>query len=188
MKLINNFWDEPVTLIMQSLFLTEMRFHVGKCNIKEWTLYWSLSVFLECFLRDDDDDDDDELFLSYGWPTKGIYPSFQPALLSEILTIANLRHAMSRVWTCPEPEFRLGWMKLSIIDNHYTTAPQCYSDVIHGCYSDLSAVCETWLFLFCVKFVSQANSFSIYWLKLFISLLTCFLKPQSTSATFLCRN
>ena len=145
---------------MQSLFLIEMRFYVGKCNIKEWRLYWSLSLLLECFLRDDDD----ELFLSYGWPRKDIYRSFHLALLSEILTIANLRHATSRVWTCAEPEFRLGWMKLRISDKHYTTAPQCYSDIIHGCYSDLSAVSKTWLFLFCVKFVSQGNSFGIYWL------------------------
>ena len=97
---------------MQSLFLIEMRFYVGKCNIKEWRLYWSLSLLLECFLRDDDD----ELFLSYGWPRKDIYRSFHLALLSEILTIANLRHATSRVWTCAEPEFRLGWMKLRISD------------------------------------------------------------------------
>ena len=38
-KLISNLWDEPVTLIMRSLFLTEMRYDVGKCNIKEWRLY-----------------------------------------------------------------------------------------------------------------------------------------------------
>ena len=43
--------------------------------------------------------------------------------MSEILTIANLRHAASRVWTCAEPEFRLSWMKLCSSDNHHTTAP-----------------------------------------------------------------
>ena len=67
-------------------------------------------------------DDDDELFLWYGWPTKGILPYFQPGPLSEILTIVNLRHAASRVWTCAEPEFRLSWMKLYSNDNHYTTS------------------------------------------------------------------
>ena len=46
---------------------------------------------------DDDDDDDDELFLWYGWPKKGVWPYFQPGPLSEILTIANLRQAASRV-------------------------------------------------------------------------------------------
>ena len=66
---------------------------------------------------------DDELFLWYGWPTKGVKPYFQPGPLSEILTIANLRHAASRIWTCAEPEFRLCWMKLCSSDNHYTTAP-----------------------------------------------------------------
>ena len=58
-------------------------------------------------------------FLWYGWPTKCVWPYFQPGPLSEILTIANLRHAASRVWTCAEPEFRLSWMKLCSSDNHY---------------------------------------------------------------------
>ena len=35
-------------------------------------------------------DDDKELFLRYGWPTKGIWPYFQLGPLSEILTIRNL--------------------------------------------------------------------------------------------------
>ena len=68
-----------------------------------------------------DDDDDDELFLWYGWPTKGVYALFQPGPLSEILTIANLQHLASRVWPCAESEFRLCWMKLCNRDNHYTT-------------------------------------------------------------------
>ena len=49
-------------------------------------------------------------------------PYFQPGPLSEILTIANLRHAASRIWTCAEPVFRLWWMKLCSSDNHSTTA------------------------------------------------------------------
>ena len=54
--------------------------------------------YLHIFDDDDDDnDDDDELFFWYGLPTKGIYPYFQPRPLSEILTIANLRHAASRI-------------------------------------------------------------------------------------------
>ena len=73
---------------------------------------------LHC-MRDDDDDDDDELFLWYGWPTKGVQPYFQPGPLSEILTIANLRHAVSKLWTCAEPEFRLNWMRLCSSHNHY---------------------------------------------------------------------
>ena len=40
------------------------------------------------------------------------------------LTIANLRHAESRVWTCAEPEFRLSWIKFCSSNKHYTTAPQ----------------------------------------------------------------
>ena len=45
----------------------------------------------------EDDDDDDELFLWYGRLIKGDYPYFQPRPLSEILTIANLRRAASRI-------------------------------------------------------------------------------------------
>ena len=47
---------------------------------------------------DDDNDDDDELFLWYGWPMNGVQPCFLPGPLSEILTIAKLRHAASTVW------------------------------------------------------------------------------------------
>ena len=67
---------------------------------------------------------DDELFLRNDWPKKGIKPYCQPGLPSEILTIANLQHAASRIWTCAEPEFRLHWMKLSSSDNHCTTVPK----------------------------------------------------------------
>ena len=40
---------------------------------------------------------------------------------SEILTIANLQHATSKIWTSAEPEFRVCWIKLCSCDNHYTT-------------------------------------------------------------------
>ena len=67
------------------------------------------------------DDDDDELFLWYGWPTRGVYLHFQPGPLSEILTVVNLRRTVGRAWTCAEPDFRLSWMKLCSKDEHYTT-------------------------------------------------------------------
>ena len=59
----------------------------------------------------------------YVWQTKGgtLFPA---GPLSEILTIANLRHATRRIWTCAEPVFRLWWMKLCSSDNHYTMVPQ----------------------------------------------------------------
>ena len=59
-------------------------------------------------------DNDDDLFLWYGWPTKGVWPYFQSRPLSEILTIANLRNAA----------FRLYWMKLCNSNNNYTTTPR----------------------------------------------------------------
>ena len=42
------------------------------------------------------DDGDDELFLWYGWPTKGVLLYFHQGPLSEILTIADIRHAGCR--------------------------------------------------------------------------------------------
>ena len=76
-------------------------------------------LYLQICTYDDDDDDDDELFFGYGWPTKGVYTLFPAWTIVEILTIANLRHAASRVWTCAESEFRLCLMKLCSSDNHY---------------------------------------------------------------------
>ena len=42
------------------------------------------------------------IILQNGWLTKHIKSYFQPGPLSEILTIASLWHATSRIWTCPE--------------------------------------------------------------------------------------
>ena len=53
--------------------------------------WWKLAKFPNWWIA--------ELFLWYGWPSKGVYSYFQPGLLSEILTIANLPHASSRIWT-----------------------------------------------------------------------------------------
>ena len=95
------------------------------------------------FSDDDDDDDDDDGFYGMVDRRKAFKPYFQPGPSSEMLTIANLRHAASRVWVCAEPEFRLSWMKLCSSDNHYTTAPQLkpvklritFTDITfrHGC-------------------------------------------------------
>ena len=60
------------------------------------------SYEIHYFDDDDDDNENNELLLWYGWPTKGIYHYFQLRPLSEILTIANLQHAASRIWTCGE--------------------------------------------------------------------------------------
>ena len=64
------------------------------------------------------------MFLWYGWPTKSVKLYFQPGPLPEIQTIANLRHAASRVWTYEKPEFRLSWVEFCSNDNHYTTVPR----------------------------------------------------------------
>lgn len=44
--------------------------------------------------------------LRNGWPTKGVKSYFQPEPTSEILTIADLPHAVSRISTCAGPKFR----------------------------------------------------------------------------------
>ena len=40
--------------------------------------------------------------------------------MSQFLSIANLRHAASMIWTCTKPEFELFWMKLCSSDNQCT--------------------------------------------------------------------
>ena len=62
----------------------------------------------------------DELFLRNAWATKGVSPYFQSGILSEILTIANLRHTAGKIWTCAETEFKIRWKKLCSSDNRYT--------------------------------------------------------------------
>ena len=67
------------------------------------------------------DDDDDELFLWYGWSKNGISPYFQPEPLSEILTIVNIQHVVSRIWTCTEPELSFVEWSCAVV---ITTTPQ----------------------------------------------------------------
>ena len=80
-----------------------------------------IQIFIKTF-----QETDDELFFGGMVDRRKVNSYFQPGPLSEILTNANLQHATSRVWTCAEPEFRLGWMKLCSSDNHYTTVPQLF--------------------------------------------------------------
>ena len=63
-------------------------------------------------------DDDAELFLRNGWPTKGVKPYFQSGPLSEILTIANLRHAESKILITTTPP------------RHNNTTPRRHSSVV----------------------------------------------------------
>ena len=87
-----------------------------------------------------------ELFLWYGWPTKRVYPYFQWDRLSEILTITNLQHAVSRIWTWAEPEFRLCWMKVCSSDSHYTSIVLLkYIDEYKFCILDLSSLPTSWI-------------------------------------------
>ena len=53
--------------------------------------------------------------------------NFNGRHLLNVLTVANLRQAVSRIWTCAKSEFRLFWIWLCGSDNRYTTAGH------HGC-------------------------------------------------------
>ena len=55
---------------------------------------------------------EDELLLRNGWPMTDVKPYFHPGPMSQILNVANLSHAASRIWTYAELDFRLYWMKL----------------------------------------------------------------------------
>ena len=80
-------------------------------------LKWAGFSFLLCAFKDTADDH--ELFLRNSWPTKSIIKfHFQLEPLSEILPIANLRHAVSSIWNCAEHNFRLCIMKVCSSDNH----------------------------------------------------------------------
>ena len=67
--------------------------------------------------------DDDEGFCGIVDRRKAFCLISSRGLLSEILTIANLRHTASKILNSAEPEFRLSWMKLCSSDNPYATAP-----------------------------------------------------------------
>ena len=62
------------------------------------------------------------------WIALGVWLTDEKCLalfpFSEILTITNLLHAASRIWTYTKPVFRLSWTKLWSSNNHYTMAPQ----------------------------------------------------------------
>ena len=69
---------------------------------------WAENEKNKAWRYNDVDDEYDEL--CHGWPTKDFLLYFHKGRLSEMLTIANLQHAASRIWTCVKPEFRLWWM------------------------------------------------------------------------------
>ena len=80
-----------------------------------------INKYFKLAVDDDDDDDDDDEFCFCGifhqWKEFRFISS-----RTIFLTIANLRHVLSRIWTCAEPDFRFYWMKLWCSDDQYTTA------------------------------------------------------------------
>ena len=88
---------------------------------------------------------------------------------SEILTIANLRHAASRIWTCTEPEFRLYLMKLCISDNHYTTVPKVNANISLYKFFNL---------YFCFLFKTHEIGFFCI-KKTFVRLCACYIRSLS---------
>ena len=76
--------------------------------------------------------------------------------ISEILTIANLRHAVNKTWIYTEPEFSLFWMKLCSSDNHYTTVPHNVTMSSFELNNNLPNISE-WVFLWKVGFNPDSN-------------------------------
>ena len=56
------------------------------------------------------------------WLTDVRRSALFPGGTTDILTIANHRHAVNRIWTCAEPELRLCWMKMWSSDNQHRTS------------------------------------------------------------------
>ena len=67
-------------------------------------------------------DDDNGFFFWCGWTTKDGKLYFDLGYQSEVLTIANLGHAASRIWTCAEPGLRPYGMRLCSSNYHHNTA------------------------------------------------------------------
>ena len=136
-----------------------------------------------------------ESFLWHGWPTNNVYPYFQQGPLSEILTIMNLQHVASRVWTCIEPEFRLSWTKLCSSNKHCTMAPQASLMLfVAEAYPFQNSPFALFLYLFfeyCLKIFNKEciylmdNSFDHFWLCI-KSLTNIFLQLISFLLHFVC--
>ena len=71
---------------------------------------------------DDDDDDDDELFLWYGWLTKGLISSRDYCRRSSPSQISDMPQAgFGPAWNLSSGFW---WVKLCSSDNYYITTPQ----------------------------------------------------------------
>ena len=79
---------------------------------------------------------------------------FQPEPLSEILTIANLRHAANKTWTCAEPEFRL--CRAVVI----TTTPRRHF-ISADVFLLISIRVELWFLIGWCKFLSVFNCLEV---------------------------
>ena len=112
--------------------------------LRPWKLVQCQSITLDDDGNDDDgdDDDDDDELMNYicGMVDlrKTFTPYYQPRPLSEILTIANLRHPASRVWTYTDSAFRL--VKWSCAVVIITTSTEIKSIMI----SQLETLWWTW--------------------------------------------
>lgn len=79
------------------------------------------------FKYDDDhgnfhDDEGDKFFCVWNGWQKCIKLYFRTII--NVLTTANIGHAISWIWTYVEPKFCLTWMRLFSNGNHYTTTSQ----------------------------------------------------------------
>ena len=88
-----------------------------------------------------------KLFLRYCWPTKRGEPYLLKEPFLEVLFIANLQHAIKRIWTFTESEFILFWRKLWGTDNYYTVLAPERSNIFLmflGTTSQLTRIQPSW--------------------------------------------
>ena len=77
-------WNERILKLCLKNHIFRSYQFLAELTFKVWWWWWWWFFFVECYR-----------------PT-----------IPEILTITNFRHAASKILTCGEPEFKLGWLKL----------------------------------------------------------------------------
>ena len=89
--------------------LNDMNFFCERLTTSKKIMMMVMMMVMNCFLV---------------WLTDERHLALFPArIIVRDFPITNFGHAISRIWTCAEPEFRLWWIKLCSSDNRYTMVP-----------------------------------------------------------------
>ena len=109
-------------------------------------------------------DGDDELFLWYVWPTKGVLLYFHQGPLSEILTIADIRHAGCRSENLSLSSGFVEWSCAVVITN----TQRCHKNVLEELFPDPLLKNRNWAYFW-------INSFKLY------SVCVCYMPSRGLS-------